>query len=66
MKTLGERKSFCTCPPNGNQVDGLPLALRKDAASASWLFSGRACMYETRLVFTSSGDVSEANVLGNF
>ena len=20
-------KAFCTCPPSGNQVDGLPLAL---------------------------------------
>ena len=20
-------KTFCTCPPSGNQVDGLPLAL---------------------------------------
>ena len=66
MKTFGESKSFCTCPPSGNQVDGLPLAPRKDAASASWPFFGRACMYETRRVFSSSGDVSEANVLGNF
>ena len=29
--------------PSGNQVDGLPLALSKDAVSASWRFSGRAC-----------------------
>ena len=29
--------------PSGNQVDGLPLALHKDAESASWLWSGRAC-----------------------
>ena len=34
--------AFCTCPPSGNQVDGLPLALSKDAESASWLRSGRA------------------------
>ena len=26
--------AFCTCPPSGNQVDGLPLALNP---------SGRAC-----------------------
>ena len=35
-------KTFCTCPPSGNQVDGLPLALHKDAVSASWVRSGRA------------------------
>jgi hypothetical protein len=46
-------------------VDRLPLAPRKDAASASWVSSGRACMYETRCVFASSGDVSDAHVLGN-
>ena len=33
----------------------------KDAASASWPFSGRACMCETRRVFLSSGDFSDAN-----
>ena len=66
MKTFGERRSFCTWPPSGNQVDGLPLAPRnKDAASASWPFSGRACMCETRRVFLSSDDVSEVNVLVN-
>ena len=27
--------------------------------------SGRACMYETRRVFLSSGEVSDVNVLGN-
>ena len=49
MNSLDESKSFCTCPPSGNQVDGLPLAPRnKDAAPASWPFFGRACMYETR------------------
>ena len=36
-------QDFCTCAPSGNQVDGLPLALSKDAESASWLRSGRAC-----------------------
>ena len=35
-------KTFCTCPPSGNQVDGVPLALHKDAVPASWLRSGRA------------------------
>ncbi len=64
-RSLDESKSFCTCPPSGNQVDGLPLAPRKDAASASWPFSGRACMCETRRVFLISGDVSDANVLVN-
>ena len=38
--------AFCTCPPSGNQVDGLPLALSKDAQSASWLRSGRACEHK--------------------
>ena len=28
--------------PSGNQVDGLPLALSKDAESACWLRSDRA------------------------
>ena len=28
---------------SGNQVDGLPLALHKDAVSASWLRFDRAC-----------------------
>ena len=65
MKTFGESKSFCTCPPSGNQVDGLPLAPRKDTAAASWLFSGRACIRKTRRVFLSSADVSDANVLVN-
>ena len=37
----------------------------KDAASASWPFSGRACMYETRRVFSRSDGVSDVNVLGN-
>ena len=38
--------AFCTCLPSGKQVDGLPLALSKDAASASWLRSGRACEHK--------------------
>jgi hypothetical protein len=37
----------------------------KDAASASWLFSGRACMCETRRVFPSSDEVCYAKVLVN-
>ena len=37
----------------------------KDAARASWPFSGRACMYKTRRVFLSSDEVCDANVLGN-
>ena len=36
MKLLYESSS-------GNQVDGLPLALHKDAMLASWRFFGRAC-----------------------
>jgi hypothetical protein len=35
----------------------------KDAASASWLCPGRACMCEIRRVFLSYGDVSEVKVL---
>ena len=38
--------AFCTCPPSGNQVEGLPLALNKDAESASWLRFGRACKHK--------------------
>jgi hypothetical protein len=30
MKTFGESKSFCTCSPSVNQVEGLPLAHRGD------------------------------------
>ena len=33
---------FCTCPSIGNQVDGLPIALSKDAVPASCRFFGRA------------------------
>jgi hypothetical protein len=51
------------CPPSGNQVDGVPLAPRKDAESASWLWLGRACNHKTRRVFASYGDVSEADLL---
>jgi hypothetical protein len=57
-RSLDQHNSFCTCPPSGNQVDGLPLAPR-------WLFPGRACIHKTRRVFSSSGDVSEPNVLVN-
>ena len=64
-RSLDESKAFSTCPPSGNQVDGLPLAPRKDAASASWPFFGRACMYETRRVFLRSDEVSDVNVLVN-
>ena len=56
-RSIDERKSFCTCPPSGNQVDGLPLPPR-------WPFSGRACIYETRRVFSSSDEVCYAKVLG--
>jgi hypothetical protein len=65
MRILDKTRSFCTCPPSGNQVDGLPLAPHKNAASASWPFSGRACMCKTRSVFSSSGKVCYANVLGS-
>ena len=66
MKALGESKSFCTCPPSGNQVDGLPLAPRnKDSASASRLFFWSSVHVETRRVFLSSDEVCDANVLVN-
>ena len=32
--------------PSGNQVDGFPLALSKDAVPASWLRSGRAAKHK--------------------
>jgi hypothetical protein len=51
MKTFWRKQVLLTCPPSGNQVDGLPLAPRKDAASASRPFPGRACMCKTRRVF---------------
>ena len=51
--------------PSENQVDGLPLAPRKDAAPAIWPFFGRACMCKTRRVFSSSGDVYDASVVVN-
>ena len=65
MIILDEIRFFCTCFPSGNQVDGLPLAPRKDAASASWPVYGRACMYKTRRVFSSSGEDCQANVFVN-
>ena len=33
---------FCTGLSSGNQVDGLPLGLHKDAVPASCILSGRA------------------------
>jgi hypothetical protein len=65
MRIRDKSRSFCTCPSSGNQVDGLPLAPRRDAASASWPFSGRANMCETRRVFLSSGEVYDVNVFVN-
>ena len=32
--------------PSGNQVDGLPLALSRDAVSACWIRFGRAPDYK--------------------
>ena len=57
--------AFCTCPPSGNQVDGLPLALHKDAASASWPWFGRACERKIRRVFLSSEEVCDINEIAN-
>jgi hypothetical protein len=65
MQSFDESKSFCTCSLSGNQVDGLPLAPRKDAASASWLCAGRALICKFRRVFSSYGDISKENLLGN-
>ena len=36
---------------SGNQVDDLPLALNKDAVSASWPRSGRACEHKKGFFF---------------
>ena len=35
-------RPFCTGLSSGNQVDGLPLGLHKDAVSASCILPGRA------------------------
>ena len=35
-------RPFCTGPSIGNQVDGLPIDLSKDAVSASCILPGRA------------------------
>ena len=35
-------RPFCTGLSSGNQVDGLPLGLHKDAGSASCILPGRA------------------------
>ena len=64
-RSLDESKAFSTCPPSGNQVDGLPLARRKDAASASCPFFGRACRCKTRRVFSISDEVYYAKVVVN-
>ena len=36
------QRPFCTGLSSGNQVDGLPLGLHKDAVSASCILPGRA------------------------
>jgi hypothetical protein len=64
-RSLYESKAFSTCPPSGNQVDGLPLAPRKDAASASWPFSVERACVKLDVFLLSSDDVSEVNVLVN-
>ena len=35
-------RPFCTCSSIGNQVDGLPIVLSKDAVSASSILPARA------------------------
>ena len=41
-------RPFCTCSSIGNQVDGLPIVLSKDAVSASSIFLGRAPIHDKR------------------
>ena len=36
------QRPFCTGLSSGNQVDGLPLGLHKDAVTASCILPGRA------------------------
>ena len=57
-RSLDESKSFCTCPPSGNQVDGLPLASR-------WPFSVERACVKLDVFFSSSDEVYDANVRVN-
>ena len=57
--------AFCTCLSSGNQVDGLPLALHKDAVAASWHFFGRACDRRIRHIFRDFDDLILINMLVN-
>ena len=41
-KGFSRHRPFCTGLSSGNQVDGLPLGLHKDAVSASCSLPGRA------------------------
>ena len=42
LKGSIRQRPFCTGPSIGNQVDGLPIDLSKDAGSASCSLPGRA------------------------
>jgi hypothetical protein len=48
------------------RTEGIPVRVMRVLPELVACFSGRACMCETRLVFSSSSDVSDANVIGNF
>ena len=48
-------RTFCTGLSSGNQVDGLPLGLHKDAVSASCVLPGRAPNH----IFTQTNYASE-------
>jgi hypothetical protein len=55
MKTLGESKSFCTCPPSGNQVDGLPLAPRLCVCVWVYIYNVSAAIGGIMLFIFSNG-----------
>ena len=64
-ETTNKKKAFCTRPPSGNQVDGLLLALHKDAGSASWPRSGRACERKIYKKMYAVDENFDVDLLGN-
>ena len=57
--------AFWTRLSSGNQVDGLPLALNKDAVSASWRFFDRACERTFDKVFSVINEYFDEKSLVN-
>jgi len=59
------RIPFWTCHSSGNLVDGLPLAIHKDAVIASFPFLGRAPIHKFRCKILDDANLHREEVLGN-